>query len=319
MHPDTFLHGVRTPWDAAPLEVQAWVLTRTGPFSGEPRNCVGGMATGVAAVLQGREQHVFVKALDAAANPRGAWMYQREAELALKLPRHSRIPTLLEAGPVRAGDGEWWVSLFQARSGSTPQHPWIPADLDQVLVAWAGLRSTLAATPWNDSAQLSDFFNAWRRIATDPGDPWHRLAPHWVGREVTMSQHVDGGEQAVLSHIDLRADNILISPRIDEVAFLDWAHPGTAAPWADVAILLSDVVASGASTESGGDIDVIDSFAHAEPGTDVEMAITLISALAAFLHLVAHREQSNKVMPHRLRWSAAASQQMLSFVEAHTR
>lgn len=54
-----------------------------------------------------------------------------------------------------------------------------------------------------------------------------------------------------------------------------------------MALLLGDVVASGAATESGGDIDVVDTFARAEPGTDVEMAITLISALAAFLHLIA--------------------------------
>ncbi len=319
MYPDTFLHGVRTLWDAAPPEVQAWVLARTGPLAVEPRNCVGGMATGVAAVVEGRERQVFVKALDGADNPRGAEMYHHEAELALRLPRDPRIPALLEAGPVSVGEGKWWVSLFQAHPGSTPQHPWISADLDQVLMAWADLRPALAATPWNDSAQLSNFFTAWREIATDPADPWLRLAPHWVGREVAMSQHVDGAEQAVLSHIDLRADNILIGPGRDEVAFIDWAHPGTAAPWVDVALLLGDVVASGAATESGGDIDVVDTFARAEPGTDVEMAITLISALAAFLHLIAHREQVNKAMPHRLKWSAAASQQMLSFIQAHTR
>lgn len=89
-----FLHGVRISWDAAPPEVQAWVLARTGPLTVEPRNCVGGMATGVAAVIQGRNRQVFVKALDGAANPRGAAMYHHEAELAWRLPRHSRIPAL---------------------------------------------------------------------------------------------------------------------------------------------------------------------------------------------------------------------------------
>ena len=84
--------------------VRRWVYERSGAPTAEPRNCEGGMATGVAAVITGAERPVFVKALDVADNPQGAAMYQREAELAALLPVHDRIPRLLDAGRVAVGD-----------------------------------------------------------------------------------------------------------------------------------------------------------------------------------------------------------------------
>jgi hypothetical protein len=318
MRPDTFLHGTRTPWEAAPEQVHAWVRDRTGPEIAPARDRVGGMATGVAAIVQGDDRSVFVKALSAEENPKGARMYQTEAEIADRLPVHPAIPELLDAGFVETPAGSWWVTLLEARTGTTPQHPWRTADLDLVLKAWQELRPSLQATQWSKSAGLSDLFVAWREIAADPTDPWHELAARWSEREATMTDQVDGGATAQLSHIDLRADNILVDPQTEVVSFVDWAHPGTAAPWADVALLLADVVASGADVEAGGEIDVADRFACAHPETDPELAISVISALGAFMHARAHREDVNPVMPHRRTWMAAASEQMLPFIEAHT-
>lgn len=318
MQPDTFLHGSRTPWQAAPAELRTWVLDRTGPLIEEPHNCLGGMATGVAAVVRGVERSVFVKAVDMIGNPKGAAMYRAEAEIAERLPAHPQIPTLLDAGLIALPDGKWWANLLRAVPGSPPQHPWLESDLERVLAAWADVSGTLSATDWETSADLSGFFTGWRRIAEDPTDPWHRLARQWGSREAAMSEAVDGGRSAVLSHIDLRADNIVLDDATGEVAFVDWAHPGTAAPWADVALLLGDVVASGADIDSGGAIDVINIFVDNHPDTDPELAITLISALGAFLH-ARTREQLIPAMPHRHSWSKAASEQMLGFIEAHTR
>jgi Ser/Thr protein kinase RdoA (MazF antagonist) len=275
------------------------------------------MATGVAAVVEGADRAVFVKALDAVDNPKGAGMYRTEAEIAGRLPSHPAIPALLDAGCVEVPGGWWWVTLFEARPGTTPQHPWRSADLDPVLGAWQELRPFLEATPWTESAGLSDLFVAWREIAADPTDPWHRLALQWAEREAAMVQQVDGGAEAQLSHIDLRADNILVDAESGIVSFVDWAHPGTAAPWADVALLLGDVVASGADVEAGGGIDVVARFACVHPDTDPELAVSLISALGAFMHTRAGREQ-NPAIPHRRTWMRAASEQMLPFITEHT-
>lgn len=324
-HPDTYLHGRRTPWAEAPAALRDWVLTRSGPAIGTPRDCAGGMATGVAAVVEGAERSVFVKAVDTDDNPMGGAMYRREAELAGLLPRHPTIPALLDAGPVDADGTNWWANVFQAAPGSPPHHPWQASDLARVLTAWADLAPTLHATQWSTSAGLSDFFTAWRSIAEDPTDPWQRRGRAWADREAALTAVVDGDDAPggrVLSHIDLRADNLLVAPDnrdtdVAAVAFLDWAHPGTAAPWVDVALLLGDVVASGADATAGGDIDVIATFAEYHPDVDSELAITTISALGAFLHRRAHREEVNPAMPHRTTWARAASEQSLPFIDAH--
>lgn len=316
--PDTFLHGSRTTWDSAPAAVRSWVHDRIGPADRPAQDRVGGMATGVAAIVHGTEQTAFVKAIDADDNPKGARMYQTEAEIADRLPRHPTIPALLESGFVETPAGRWWVTLLEARSGTTPQHPWRPTDLDRVLDAWQDLEPLLASTAWPTSAKLSELLVGWRDIETDPSDPWHRLAAPWIDREAKMAEQVDGGADAQLSHIDLRADNILIDAATGEVSFVDWAHPGTAAPWADVALLLGDVVASGADVEAGGEIDVVARFADHHRSTDPELAIAAISSLGAFMHVRAHREQVNPAMPHRRAWMHAASDQMLPFITAHT-
>lgn len=101
-----------------------------------------------------------------------------------------------------------------------------------------------------------------------------------------------------------------------DVAFVDWAQPGSAAPWADVALLMADVVASGASAEGGGDIDVVATFANACPSTDPELVIALISGLAAVMHSNA-QDGVKPDRPHGHSWQVAVSEQMLPFISAH--
>ncbi len=317
--PETFLHGRRTPFAAAPEAVRTWVLDRTGPLLTEPRDCVGGMATGVAAVVTGERSDVFVKAVDVADNPRGGELYRREAAAAADLPPDRHIPTLLDSGPVRTEGVDWWVNVLQARPGRTPTHPWRRDDLSRALEAWAELQPVLAARPWRGASRLAGFFTGWRQVAADPEDPWWGLARHWVEREERLAASVDGGAQAVLAHADLRADNILLGEEPAEVAFVDWADPQPAAPWVDVAVLLADVAMSGAAVESGGPVDVVETFVGAEPGSDPELAVTLVASLGAVLHRRAWTESLDPAMPHRLTWSAATAAAVLPFVEAHSR
>lgn len=82
-----------------------------------------------------------------------------------------------------------------------------------------------------------------------------------------------------------------------DVSFVDWAHSGTAAPWLNVALLMADVVASGASTESGGEIEIVATFTNTCPGIDTEIVVALTASLAAVMHSKA-REGVISARPH---------------------
>lgn len=328
--PATFLHGRRRSWRQAPAPVRGWVEQQLGEPIESWDDQTGGMSTGIAAVVRGARRALFVKGVDTVSNPKGGRMYVREAEVAGRLPRRPEIPPLLASGQVEVDDGSWVLNVFPALTGRTVRHPWPLADLARVLDAWHRLTPTLLETDWDTTAQLSVFFTGWATIATDvDGDtdddadePWHALAARWVEREAWMAGLSQGspGAPPVLSHIDLRADNIVVAdaPETD-VWFVDWAHPGLAAPWVDVALLLADVVGSGADRSTGGPIDVLEVW-RTHPACaehDPELLITLVASLAATLHVSGQRD-GHPSLPHRRVWAAAMADQLLPFVRQHT-
>lgn len=316
--PDTYLHAERTLWSELPPEIHTWVAHTVGDIGGSVRDCVGGMATGAAAVVPGSRRTGFVKAIDVTSNPQGGQMYRREAEVAGQLPRHRSIPELWATTDIESVNGSLWrVNLLEARAGITPPHPWSPAVLDTVVRAWGEVRPVLAPVAWDGSAGLTATLTAWQDIVLDETDPWQQRALRWVDREIELGRVVDGGDDAVLSHMDLRADNILVDAESGQVSFLDWAHPGTAARWVDGALLLADVVGSGAGVDSGGPIDVLQWFERTDPDVDPELLVALVSALGAFLHVRAGGRRFNPAVPHRSRWAAAMSEAMVPFIDAH--
>lgn len=318
--PPTFLHGNRVRWAATPPQVRTWVESMTGPVDGAVVDCVGGMSNGVAAIVPGEHRAVFVKGLNATANPDGGRMYRREAAQASLLPSHPAIPALLESVELDTDDGTWVINLLEVRPGVTPPHPWQATDLELVLDQWPAVARTVATVEGGDPAQLQATFNGWPSIAADETDPWHERVPHWLDRDRAMALAADGGPDGtdvVLGHLDLRADNLLIDRTTGRVSFLDWAHPSLAAPWVDVALLLADVVASGAAVESGGPIDVIAAFGRVHPDTDPELLIALVSALGAFLHIRSRDGRHTPAVPQRGRWSGAMAEGILPFIDAH--
>lgn len=321
--PDTFLHGRRRPWAEVPAPVRAWVEDQLGEPVRSWVDRPGGMSTGIAAVVHGGRRSLFVKGVDGVSNPKGARMYVREAEVAARLPRRPEIPPLLASGEVESDGGSWVLNVFPALTGSAVRHPWRAAELTRVLDAWHRLTPTLRDAAWDTTARLSVFFTGWATIASDDDDPWNGLAERWVEREAWMAGLAQGTpvDPAVLSHIDLRADNIVLADGSgSDVWFVDWAHPGLAAPWVDVALLLADVVGSGADRTTAGPIDVLDVW-RSHPGCadhDPELMITLVASLAAVLH-VSSRRDGHPALPHRSVWAGAMADHLLPFVRRHTR
>lgn len=326
--PDTFLHGRRTSWIEAPPEVVAWVETRLEAPVRAWDDRVGGMSTGIASVVgDGAGRSLFVKAVNGSENSFAYDLAVRECDLSTRLPDLPRVPRLLDGGQVRARGAIWWLMATPAAAGHVVRHPWRPADLARVLPAWDQVAAVLGATPWERSTRPPPFFTAWSAIAADPLDPWQPLVGAWLDRESRLVEASGGSvsDPLVLGHLDLRADNILVAddPAADaatgDVWFVDWAHLGLAARWADLALLLADVVGSGADISTGGPIDIHEVWHRHPIGShyDPELLVGVVAGLAAALHLLARRDD-DPLLPHRRRWASAMAERMTPFVRRHT-
>ena len=100
------------------------------------------------------------------------------------------------------------------------------------------------------AARLQDGFKGWRRLAAAHAagtddlaslDPWavrhlHRLADLEAGWPAAT-------EGRTLLHLDLRADNLLLTPT--RVVAVDWPYASAGAAWVDLLLLLPSVTMQG--------------------------------------------------------------------------
>jgi len=206
-----------------------------------------------------------VKAVSAELNPDSPRMHRREARVAAALPPELPAPALLGSY-----DEDGWVALaFADVDGRTPQLPWQPAELDPVLDALA----VLAAVP----CRVPDLAPARHRIA-DMFAGAHRLAADGVAVDgldlpALVEPAIAALDGDALVHVDLRADNVLLTA--DRAVLVDWPHACRGPAWLDTLVLLMEVDRFG-----GHDVDAL---LAAHPATrDVEPAI-LDGALAGCL------------------------------------
>lgn len=317
--PPTYLHGRRTGWADAPPEVRLLVQDQLGQDVRRWEDRVGGMSTGVAAVVHGRSRSVFVKAVGHDDNPVGHELYRREAATAARLPTLPSVPALLAEADVPTASGRWAVVVQQAVDGHPVRHPWSLADLGDVLDAWQRVTPLLHTTSWDVPGAVGAFLRSWQVVHDDPDDPWSQLLRPWRSRLEEMDAHVDGSARhpPVLGHLDLRADNLLRDHR-GGVWFVDWAHPGLTAPWTDPAVLLADVVASGGDRPDGGEVDVAGVWRRhpVAGGVDVELMRAVVVGLAAALHQRS-RQPDVPGLPHRRTWAGAMAAGLRPFLLRH--
>jgi aminoglycoside phosphotransferase (APT) family kinase protein len=135
-----------------------------------------------------------------------------------------------------------------------PQEPWVPAELDRVLHALAELAESLTPTPVAAppvAARLKESFRGWRRLvaARNGGaDDLTGLDPWAVLRLDRLADLESGWPEALagttLTHCDLRADNLLLTPD-GRVVVVDWPWACVAAPWFDLLGMLPSVAMQG--------------------------------------------------------------------------
>ncbi|MFX4271357.1 phosphotransferase [Propionibacteriaceae bacterium Y1685] len=312
----TFLHGRRTPWSAAPTELRAWVAQQLGGEIVDASDRTGGMSVGLATVVRTATRSAFVKALDGDHNPVGAQNCHHEARMAKDLPVLAEIPALIAAGDIPGT--AWTANVFEAADGRTPDHPWTGSSFGRVLDAWHRLTPKLHGVEWPHALTAPHaFFDRWQQVAGDTEDPWHELAQSWATRLESAMSRIGGDPEhpAMLAHIDLRADNVLLGATEPGVWFIDWAHPALAAPWLDPAILFADVIASGADVHDGGEVDATAAWrAHsATERYDLELMQATVAALAFATHVGANRPPS-PLFPHQRGWERAMADGLAPFI-----
>ena len=238
--------GRRMQWAEMPASVRSAIEDRLGSRAVSARSQAGGFSPGVAARLELADgARVFVKAVCGRPNPDSPGIHRREARVAAALPAHVPAPALLWS----SDDGDWVVLAFDDVDGRQPELPWRADELQRVLAALHALADGLTPSPVSlepASEWLARMFGGWRRIADDAADSAGIPATvrarleDLVELESRWPESVGGD---TLVHLDVRADNLLLTP--ERVLLVDWPWAAVGAPWLDLVAMLPSVAMQG--------------------------------------------------------------------------
>jgi len=241
--------GVRPGWEEVPGRVRATIEEWLEDKVVVAESTKGGFSPGLAARLRTRDgRRVFVKAVGPEPNPDSPAMHRREVEIVRALPSGTPVPRLLWS--YDEGEEGWVVLAFEDVDGRSPAEPWQPEELDRSLEALAALAELFTPSPLPQTTVGS--VGGWPIVA---GRHWRKLAEERPALLDGWSlRHLDrlaGLEEAApeaaagetLLHLDLRADNLLLTP--DRVVVVDWPHARVGVPWVDLLFFAPSVAMQG--------------------------------------------------------------------------
>ena len=250
--------AVRPDWADLPADLRAAIATRLGAPVTRATTAGGGFTRGFAATLELADgARAFVKAASLDEQRHLVEWYAHEAVVTAVLPSQVPAPRPRWTSAV-AGH---FVLCFDAVEGRMPSLPWIPAELDAALAAWAEAAAALRKPPTELVAlglpRLSDIARAdlswWREIAEGrqampPEAP--PCAPERLQELVALEAALPGYVDSThVMHCDLRLDNVLID-RAGRVWFCDWNWVCHGPAWFDTASLLITSYASGLDADA---------------------------------------------------------------------
>jgi hypothetical protein len=281
--------GVRLLWEDLPPTVRDAVAARLGAPVVAAASQPGGFSPGVAARLRtaggGR---AFLKAVGPWPNPASRVHHRREARITAALPPGIPGPRLLWS---LEQDG-WVVLAFEDVDGRHPAQPWRTDELDRVLGAMVELTAALTPSPVpaDVAGRVADSeivaAGHWRRLRADEDGLRHRLDP-WSARHLDAlvaleAAAPDAVAGDTLLHLDLRADNLLLTP--DRVLVVDWPHARTGTPWLDAVFFAPSVAMQGGPPPEAL-IARVPAAAAAPPG-DVSAAVAAVAGFFTRLALL---------------------------------
>ncbi|MGI8682281.1 MAG: hypothetical protein ACR2JO_09185 [Mycobacteriales bacterium] len=239
--------GVRLSWPELPAPVRGWVHDRLGAPVVEAVTQPGGFSPGVAARLRcANGRRAFCKAVSSLANPDSPGSHRTEARVAAALPESAPVPRLLAA----YDDGTWVALLFTDIDGRQPALPWHEKELARVITALVELGDSLTPCPLPGARtvgeRLAEDFSSWRALAgaarSHPDlDAWSRRHLDQLAElEASWPEAAAGN---TLLHLDIRADNLLLSDH--RVWFVDWPFASRGAAWVDAVFFAPSVAMQG--------------------------------------------------------------------------
>ena len=277
--------GVRIPYDDLPGRTRVWVDEALGSPVVSAVTQRGGFSPGVAArLVTASGGRAFLKAVSSEANPRSPDMHRREAHITGALPPAAPAPQLLAS----YDDGIWVALLLEDIDGRHPQLPWQLPELRRVVDMVDELFDDLTPCPLPDARQVDedwrDEFSGWRDALA--GGPPAGL-DEWCTRHLDQladqeAQWVDAAAGDTLLHLDLRADNMLVSA--DRVWLVDW-------PWAARGAPVFDLVGFAPSVSMQGGPEPQDLLALSRYGraADPDAVTALVATVTGYFLLHALR------------------------------
>jgi Ser/Thr protein kinase RdoA (MazF antagonist) len=276
--------GVRVAYEATPADFRAWVDSVLGSPVVSAVTQASGFSPGVAARLECADgRRAFCKAVTN-VNSFAPAAHRREQRITAALPPGVPVPRLIAP----YDDGTWVALLLQDVDGRQPTLPWQDSELRRVLATVDELAGALTPCPLADAPSvLTEWggdFDSWRSAAagTPPIglDEWARgnldrlatLEPQWGAASVGDT----------LLHLDLRADNLLVTP--DRVWVVDWSHAARGAALFDLVAFAPSVTMQG-----GPDPATLLSMSTIGRSADPEALAAMVCALAGYLVIHALR------------------------------
>ncbi|HEX2032758.1 MAG TPA: aminoglycoside phosphotransferase family protein [Chloroflexota bacterium] len=281
--------GQRLEWEQLPPALRATVEARLGARIVAAITQPSGFSPGVAVRLRlANGQRAFVKAVGPWPNPHAAGAHRREAAIVAALPPAVPVPRLLWSHD--EGEGGWVVLAFEEVDGRHPAQPWRADELQRVLTTLQELATQLTPAPARGAA--------WRPAAewyVVQHPSWRLLRDEWSAHagqlDAWSTRHLDAlvdlAAQApaavtgeTLLHLDVRADNLLLTP--ERVLLVDWPHARVGAAWVDVVFFASSVAMQGGPSPQ----QLLASYPPAAEA-DPQAVTAVVSAIAGFFTLEA--------------------------------
>jgi aminoglycoside phosphotransferase (APT) family kinase protein len=261
--------------------VRGWVDEALGSDVVSSVTQLGGFSPGVAARLRtAAGGRAFVKAVSGEANVESPTMHRREAKITAALPEAAPAPRLLAS----YDDGTWVALLLQDVEGRHPQLPWREDELRRVVDSIDELFADLTPCPVADARSVDDDwrsqFSNWREAAASgaPGgaDEW---SLRYLDRLAELeSRWVEAAAGDTLLHLDLRADNMIVSA--DRVWIVDWPWAARGAPAFDLVGFAPSVAMQGGPEPA--DLLAMSAFGRA---ADPDAVTVLVATIAGYFHL----------------------------------
>jgi aminoglycoside phosphotransferase (APT) family kinase protein len=214
--------------------------------------CPGGFSPGTAAVVTCADgSRAFVKAVGTTLNPDTHRLHRREARIAAALPCSLPTPRLRWSRELEAEGGAWVALVFDAVEGAPPLLPWTADSAAVVLPVLAHLAAAATPCPVPDlagvSEALADDLAGWADLAASPPtdlDPWEGRHLDWLAGSPGRLTATGGLDGDTLVHLDVRADNLLVTAD-GAVLLVDWPWAARGAAWVDTVLFALDAAVHG--------------------------------------------------------------------------